>query len=59
MARGRESKQVSTSASKEDASKSKYHFYALRAIGSKPDENECDYDVGKFCFILFVNISSF
>ncbi|TMX00689.1 hypothetical protein EJD97_000340, partial [Solanum chilense] len=44
-ARGRESKQVAPSSPKKDSPINR-RFYALRARGSKPDENESDDDVG-------------
>ncbi|XP_069143313.1 uncharacterized protein [Solanum lycopersicum] len=53
--RGREGKQVAPSVPKDDAP-TKRRFYALRAIGEKPDES--DDDVGKLSFSC-CNIGSF
>ena len=52
VARGKESKKVPLSVPSNDAPK-KNHFYAFRAGGSKPDDDE---DVGKFMyFSLYCN----
>ena len=55
-ARGRESKKVAPNAPKDDVPRTKAHFYALWARGSKPDVD--DDDDGKSLYI-FSGISYF
>ena len=57
--RGKNGKKVAPNVSNEDVPKAKAHFYALRARGSKPDENYSGDDVGKLSFLLSSNMSSY
>ena len=52
--RGKEGKHVALNVPKENVPKAKDRFSALRARGSKPDDNDNDYEGKSLLFFLLI-----